>query len=389
MNLYEIVHSDNKAQTLNYFPQVRSACERVLTLADGTTKLNFSSCDYLGMANNALMKNAAINAIQEYGTNISGPMIFCGYTRYHEELEKRYAELFQVNHALMYTTSYQANIGALPVIAEDIELIIMDKLCHVSLYDAVKLSGKPFRVYQHNNMKKLADIIKNNMGKRILIVSDGVFSADGDFCNIPELCKLKSIYSDIMLYIDDAHGVGTLGENGCGLVEVSGCLGEVDIIIGTMSKSFGSTGGFCIIRDDILAQKVKYKSSTYNASRSVSPGVAAASCTALQINQWEGKARRAKLVELVTYAHQRLEGTRVNKQLSVSAVIPVIFETVEQAIAVNSYLLRHNIMVSLFVPPYVEKNKSRLRITIIYHHTKEDIDTLVTVLDNAIEKVIC
>lgn len=387
MNLYEMISSDNDSVKLHYFPRVRSACGRFLSLESGKKNLNFSSCDYLGLADNQLMKDAAIQAIQKYGTNISGPMIFCGYTEYHEELESRYAQMYSVNYSLMYTTSYQANIGALPIIAEDVDLIVMDKLCHVSLYDAVKLSGKPFRVYQHNNISKLTDILKNNVGEKILIVSDGVFSADGDFCDVPALCELKNRWPDILIYIDDAHGVGALGENGCGLVEASGCLGKVDVIIGTMSKSFGSTGGFCVILDDVLAQKVKYKSATYNASRAVSPGVAAASCMALEINKHEGRTRRAQLAELIDYAHQRLARTKVNKQHSVSAVIPVIFEKAEQAAAVNDYLLRRNIMASLFVPPYVEKNKSRLRITLTSNHTKEDIDLLVDSLEWAISHI--
>ncbi|MCT2386079.1 aminotransferase class I/II-fold pyridoxal phosphate-dependent enzyme [Erwinia pyrifoliae] len=388
MSLYELVNAENDTVNLHYFPHVRSACGRHLDLANGDKNINFSSCDYLGMADNSRMKDAAIEAIKKYGTNISGPMIFCGYTEHHEELERRYSEMYSVNHALMYTTSYQANIGTLPVIAEEVDLIVMDKLCHVSLYGAIKLSGKPFRVYQHNNILKLTDIVKNNLGKKILIVSDGVFSADGDFCDVAALCDLKARWPGIILYIDDAHGVGALGETGCGLVEASGCLGKVDVIIGTMSKSFGSTGGFCIIKDDTLAQKVKFKSATYNASRAVSPGVAAASCMALEINKQEGKARRAQLAELINYAHRRLEQTKVNKQYSVSAVIPVIFEKAEQAAAVNDYLRQKKIMASLFVPPYVEKNKSRLRITLTSNHTFEDIDLLVEALEKAISNII-
>ncbi|EMW5167379.1 MULTISPECIES: aminotransferase class I/II-fold pyridoxal phosphate-dependent enzyme [Raoultella] len=387
MSLYEMVSAENDDVKLHYFPRVRSACGRHLNLENGDKNLNFSSCDYLGMADNQLMKDAAIKAIQKYGTNISGPMIFCGYTEYHEELENRYAEMYQVNSSLMYTTSYQANIGALPIISEDVDLIVMDKLCHVSLYDAVKLSNRPFRVYQHGNISKLTDIVKNNPRKKILVVSDGLFSADGDFCDVAALCELKERYPGIVLYIDDAHGVGAFGENGCGLVEASGCMGKVDVIIGTMSKSFGSTGGFCIIKDDALAQKVRYKSATYNASRAVSPGVAAASCMALEINQREGKIRRAELAELVNYAHHRLEQTPVNKMYSVSAVIPVIFEKAGQAAAVNDYLLQNNIMTSLFVPPYVEQNKSRLRITLTRNHTKEDIDLLAEALEQAIFRI--
>jgi 7-keto-8-aminopelargonate synthetase-like enzyme len=384
MNLFEIVN--NKEIKLHYFPRVRTACGRYLNLENEQRYLNFASCDYLGMANTPEMKSAAVKAIDKYGTNISGPMIFCGYTEYHEELERRYAEMYKSENALMYTTSYQANIGVLPVVAQDVDFIIMDKLCHVSLYDAAKISGKPIRVYQHKNIERLKSILHCYNDKKILLVSDGVFSADGDFCDVQGLCDLKLIHSNLTIYIDDAHGVGALGETGCGLVEECGCLGKVDVIIGTMSKSFGSTGGFCIFKDDALAQKVKYKSSTYNASRSVSPGVAAASCMALELNRKEGGIRRSQLKKLVDYAHKKLESANINKKDSVSAVIPILFKKAEQAAAVNDYLINKNILVSLFVPPYVENNKSRLRITLTSNHTFEDIDYLVENLHEAISE---
>jgi putative 8-amino-7-oxononanoate synthase/2-amino-3-ketobutyrate coenzyme A ligase len=385
MSIFDIYHNKSLNITPTFFPKVRSPTDRTLLLSDGSLKLNFSSCDYLGLSNNKEMKRAAITAIREYGTNISGPMIFCGYTRYHEMLEKKLAEIYGVQEGIIYTTSYQANIGVIPVIAQDVDIIVMDKLCHVSLYNAVNISKKSFRVYPHNNLKVLENIIKNNNDKTILIISDGVFSADGDFCDIKGLVKLKETYKNIYLYIDDAHGVGALGKNGLGIIEEENCIDSVDILVGTMSKSYGSTGGFCIVRDSVLAKKIKLNSSTYNASRAVSPGVAAASYMALNIIEREGNKRRSKLNDLVNYAHKKIEKLGINKLNSKSYVIPIVFDSPEKAIEANNHLITSGILSSLFIPPYVEKNKTRLRITISYNHLKKDIDKLcqeLTIIKN-------
>ena len=387
MKVEDLISKTKELGTYNYFPQVRSACGRELLLNNGKSVLNFASCDYLGLSNHQKIKEAAIEAIKVYGTNISGPMIFSGYTEYHEKLEASYQSLYDDRTTLMFTTSYQANIGVLPVLAQDFDLILMDKLSHVSLYDAVKLSGKKFRVYSHNNMSLLANLVKKNAGQRILIVTDGVFSADGDFADLPAICQLKQQYPLIKLYVDDAHGVGMLGKTGQGLVQHFNCLEQVDFVIGTMSKAFGSTGGFVSFADPQLAKNVRYRSATYNASRAVSPGVAAASCMSLEINNEEGDHRRKYLAELSKYAHSQLTTIDINTLSSDSAVIPVVFSDPLVASKVNHLLLGQGILGSLFVPPFVENLKSRIRLCLTFNHTKSDIDRLLEALTTAIKNV--
>lgn len=384
MNIDLLASKTKEQGTYAYFPQVRSACDRELILRSGKSVLNFSSCDYLGLANHEKIKMAAINAIKVYGTNISGPMIFCGYTEYHEKFEALCTELYENRTSLMFTTSYQANIGVLSLVAQEYDLILIDKLAHISLYDAVKLSGKKFRVYTHNNVEVVNKIVESNIGMNILIVTDGVFSADGDFANLTALCKIKHQHPNVKLYVDDAHGVGMLGNKGQGLVEHYNCLDDVDFLIGTMSKAFGSTGGFVNFKNPQLAESIRFRCSTYNASRAVSPGVAAASCMALNINKEEGDSRRQYLKELVEYTHDALSLLNINTLHSKSAVIPIVFSDPLIASRVNHLLMEQGVLGSLFIPPYVERLKSRVRLCLNFNHTKSDIDKLLHVLELAI-----
>lgn len=380
MRIDDVAFKSKELGYYTYFPKVRSACGRDMTLADGRTLLNFASCDYLGLSNHDGMKAAAIAAIQAYGSNIGGPMIFSGFTEFHERLQDSYRDLYDGRTTLMFTTSYQANFGVIPLAAERADLIVLDKLSHVSIWDGVKLSGRPFRAYSHGDVETLEQLIQLNQDKKLLIISDGVFSADGDVADLVTLVGLKQLHPNLEIYIDDAHGVGMLGATGQGACEAAGVVAQVDYIVGTMSKAFGSSGGFVVFKDEAFAERVRFRCPTYNASRSVSPGVASASCTALEINATEGPARRAKLAELTRYTHEQLAALGVDKLSSRTAVIPVIFKDPMEAARVNAALVDKGIMGSLFVPPFVPNHQSRIRLCLTYNHTVADVDYCIAAL---------
>ncbi|WP_260958572.1 aminotransferase class I/II-fold pyridoxal phosphate-dependent enzyme [Pseudomonas citri] len=384
MRIDDVAFKSKELGFYTYFPQVRSACGRDMTLLDGRTMLNFASCDYLGLSNHPRMKESAISAIQKYGSNIGGPMIFSGFTEYHERLQQRYSELYTGRTALMFTTSYQANFGVIPLAAERADLILLDKLSHVSIWDGVKLSGSPFRAYSHANVEMLEQLVLLNLDKKILIVTDGVFSADGDVADLEKITRLKQLHPALEIYIDDAHGVGMLGNSGQGACEAAGVLSDIDYIVGTMSKAFGSSGGFVVFKDEEFAEKVRFRCPTYNASRSVSPGVASASCTALEINAAEGSVRRAGLAELTRYTHEQIDALGVDKLYSKTAVIPVVFKDPMEAARVNAGLVEKGIMGSLFVPPFVPKHQSRIRLCLTYNHTRSDVDYCIDALRQVI-----
>jgi len=380
MRIDDVAFKSKELGYYTYFPQVRSACGRDMTLVDGRKMLNFASCDYLGLSNHELMKEAAIDAIRKYGSNIGGPMIFSGFTEYHERLQKGYSEWYAGRTSLMFTTSYQANFGVIPLAAEGADLILLDKLSHVSIWDGVKLSGRPFRAYSHANIDMLEQLVLLNRDKKILIITDGVFSADGDIADLRRIIRLKHLHPELEIYIDDAHGVGMLGTTGQGACEAAGVVSEIDYIVGTMSKAFGSSGGFVVFKNEAFAEKVRFRCPTYNASRSVSPGVASASCTALEINASQGAERRARLAELTHYTHEQIDALGIDKLYSKTAVIPVIFKEPMEAARVNAGLVDKGIMGSLFVPPFVPNHQSRIRLCLTYNHTKADVDYCIDVL---------
>lgn len=363
--------------TYTLFPKIRSACGRSLILEGGNEVINFASCDYLGLSDNEEIKSAAIEAIKKYGTNISGPMIFSGYTEYHEMLEQSYETLFNSRKSLMFTTSFQVNTGVIPIISQRYDLIVMDKLSHVSLYNGVQASGKKFIIFPHKNIEILNKIIITNKGKEILLITDGVFSADGDFADLSLLSDLKKNNPNVSLYVDDAHGVGMLGDRGQGLAEETNSLNNIDFLVGTMSKAFGSTGGFISFLNDDIYDIIRHVCPTYNASRAVSPGVAAASCMSLELNKREGASRRKSLLRLSKYAHSKFKFHNINILKSESAVIPLVFKDPVQAAKVNSLLFEKGILGSLFVPPYVERLKSRIRLNLTYNHLQSDVDMLI------------
>ncbi|MEB0225222.1 aminotransferase class I/II-fold pyridoxal phosphate-dependent enzyme [Pseudomonas sp. 10S4] len=384
MRIDDVALKSKELGYYTYFPQVRSACGRDMTLADGRKMLSFASCDYLGLSNHERMKESAIAAIREYGSNIGGPMIFSGFTEYHERLQNGFNELYAGRTSLMFTTSYQANFGVIPLAAERADLILLDQLSHVSIWDGVKLSGCPFRAYIHANVEMLEQLVRLNQDKRILIITDGVFSADGDVADLRKITRLKQIHPSLEIYIDDAHGVGMLGGSGQGACESAGVVSDIDYIVGTMSKAFGSSGGFVVFKDEAFAERVRFRCPTYNGSQSVSPGVASASCTALEINATEGVVRRHQLAELTRYTHEKIDSLGVDKLYSKTAVIPVIFKDPMEAARVNAELVGKGIMGSLFVPPFVPNHQSRIRLCLTYNHTIADVDYCVDALGKII-----
>lgn len=369
-----------------FFPKIRSACGRIIK-TDTSELINFASCDYLGLSNNDEMKNAAIEAIRKYGTNISGSISLSGYTEYHEAFEAKLSKMYNGYNALMFTTSFLGNAGAISMIVGKDDIVLADKLCHSSLIHGIIVSGAKLRVYRHNDMNNLENLLKdyNIQNKKVLIVTDGVFSADGDSANLKDIVLLSEKYN-AKIYVDDAHGVGVLGEKGLGLVESHDVLGRVDYILGTMSKAFGSSGGFLMVKDNLDYEIMKHLCSTYITSRSSSPGVVAASLKSLEINDREGLMRRKKVMDLSNKMTNLLRKQGLNLANTTTPIIPVIFRDKIYTGNLCKELINSGFLVSHFPPPYVEKNKSRLRIGMTYNHLESDINSFSSILKEIMTK---
>lgn len=385
-----IVHFDDLSKSGNYtfFPVVKTASSREIVLENVQKLVNFGSCDYLGLSNDDRLKTAAQNAISCLGTNISGAMLMSGYTYLHRNFESALASMFEGYHALMFTTSFLANLGAIPMIVGHKDVIIMDKLSHSCLIQGALLSKAKIRVYKHNDMEDLEQILREyeNTDTKKVVLTDGVFSADGDLANLASLVSLCERYNAIS-YVDDAHGVGILGDNGCGLAEHCGVLGRVDFISGTMSKSFGSTGGFLLIKDQSTYNLIRHTCHCYTGSRAVSPGVVAASLESLEINKTEGVMRRKKAASLAGLMISELTKNKFNILHTETPIVPIVFGGVATTGRIAKELMDKGFLASHFLPPFVEHNKARLRVGVTYNHTEEDVISFIHCLSGIAKNI--
>lgn len=386
-----IKHFDDLTRSgdYNFFPVVQTASSRQIVLENGQKLVNFGSCDYLGLSNDHRMKAAAQSAIDNLGTNISGAMLFSGYTYLHRNFESSLASMFNGYYALMFTTSFLANLGAIPMIVGSNDVIIMDKLSHSCLMQGALLSKAQIKVYKHNDMEHLEQILKEyeNTDIKKMVLTDGVFSADGDIANLTSLVSLCERYNAIS-YVDDAHGVGTLGANGCGAAEHFGVLGKVDFISGTMSKAFGSTGGFLLTKNMDIYKLIRHTCSCYWGSRAVSPGVVGASLASLEVNKVEGNMRRKKVEALAKLMVSELSKNKFNILYTETPIVPIVFGDVSTTGRIAKELMNKGFLVSLFLYPLVGHNKARLRIGVTYNHMQEDVISFVRCLSDIAKNVI-
>jgi 7-keto-8-aminopelargonate synthetase-like enzyme len=327
------------------------------------------------------LKQASIKAIEEFGTNISGAVALSGYTVLHRDFERATEQLFAGFKSLMFTTSYLASLGAIQCIVGRGDLVAIDKLSHSSLFQAAQLSHASMRVFQHSDMQSLEAILRRHKAGRKLVVSDGVFSVDGDIAPVAVLSELCARHG-ALLYIDDAHGVGMLGDTGKGVIEESNCL--PDFLLGTMSKAFGSSGGFLLIRNEETHRAMRHFCPTYASSRASAPGVVGASICALGLNELEGRERRNHLLSLSRRFAKRLRDSGVDVGDTSTPIIPISFNDPCKATRVAKQLLDCGILTAPFIPPFVPKGWSRLRISVTWHHSLSDVEEVAEAIIKAL-----
>jgi 8-amino-7-oxononanoate synthase len=359
-----------------FFPVIESASERIVTVRGRGELINFSSCDYLGLSNDNRLKAAAVAAIERFGTNVSASIAISGQTAVHANLEAALSSLFDNRPAMLFTTSYLANLGVLGTMADETSTVYSDRANHASLIDGIVLSRARLRTYRHNDVDMLSSLLQRDKdAARKIVVTDGLFSADGDFCRLKDLVTLAEQH-DAMLILDSAHDLGAFGPTGRGLAEAQGLLDRVDLIVGTMSKAFGSTGGFVIGREESIT-RLKHRSAPFHSSRTFSPGVAAASLEALRVVRSEGHARRAALMENAETLRGMLRDNDFDTLNTESYVVPVIYPDTETTLRTAHWLQENGILVAPFIFPSVPRGKERLRLGVTSTHTKDDLHVVM------------
>lgn len=345
----------------------------------GNRYLSFCSNNYLGLADHPRIKEAAMEAISSYGWGARASRLMSGTSILHERLETEIARFKSTEAALVFPTGYMANLGAICSLAGRGDLIICDRFNHASIIDASRQSGADLRVYAHNDVEALERILTraSHNYEKILIVTDGVFSVDGDIAPIPEIVSVAGRFAhQVMTMVDDAHGTGVFGRRGGGLLEHFGRKGGVDIQMGTLSKALGGTGGF-VAGSRELIEFLKNKSRSFIFTTAIPPAACAAGLEALRlIGGDEGIERRERLWEGCRHLEKGLNaiGFRTTVQ---SPIVPVILGEPQRALDAAKILFEKNLLVPAVRPPTVPRGTSRLRISLTSDHVIEHLDLLL------------
>ena len=346
---------------------------------NGKSYLSFCSNNYLGLANHPKIKQAAIDAINQYGWGTGASRLVSGNMTLHQELEKKIAEFKCTEASLLFPTGYMANLGAICAIVSKGDIVIGDKLNHASIVDGCRQSGATFRVYPHKDLSQLESLLqRSSIYRRRLIVTDSLFSMDGDTAPLPEILKIAKRY-DAIIMIDDAHATGVFGQHGKGMIEHYGLEGKIDIIMGSLSKAIGSIGGF-IAGSKHLIEFLKNKARSFIYTTALPPAVCAASLAGLALVQ-EDTSLIDKLWENIEYLKSRLSEFTNNVTIQ-SPIIPVIVGSAEDAVNLSNKLYQNGILIPAIRPPTVPPGTSRLRISLMTTHSKDDINRLIDVLKN-------
>ncbi|HTV61183.1 MAG TPA: 8-amino-7-oxononanoate synthase [Verrucomicrobiae bacterium] len=348
----------------------------------GKTLLNFSSNDYLGLANHPALKTAAVRAIEKFGVGSGASRLVCGSLAPFHELEESLAYFKRTQAALTFSSGYATAIGTLCALLGRDDTVILDKLVHACIIDAAKLSGAKIRVFAHNDLADLEDKLtwaKSQSGKqksRTLVVTETIFSMDGDAAPLREIVGLKNKFG-AWLMVDEAHATGVVGGNGRGLADEAGIAAQIEIQMGTLGKGLGTSGGYiCGSRPlvDLLVNRAR----TFIFSTAPVPASAAAATAAIQLLQSpEGEQRRNAL-------HQRLEQFNSNFHAQNpkprGAIIPIVLGDEDKALAASAKLREQGIFIPAIRFPTVARGKARLRLTLNAAHSASDVSTLVDAL---------
>jgi 8-amino-7-oxononanoate synthase len=345
---------------------------------DGRILLNFSSNDYLGLANEPELKEATIQAVEKFGAGSGASRLICGSLAPHHELEEALASFKRAEAALTFATGYTAAVGTISALVGKEDVVVIDKLVHASIVDGARLSGAKLRVFAHNDLNDLEKILKwaervqgpKSKGQsqaRVLIVTESVFSMNGDCAPLREIVELKNKYG-AWLMVDEAHATGIYGKNRRGLAEELGVSSDIDVQMGTLGKALGASGGY-IAGSRTLVDYLVNRARSFIFSTAPVPAAAAAATAGIRfVQSAKGEERRKMLWERIEEFQSKSSSPNFS-----SAIIPVIIGNETKAVETAAALLKQNIYVPAIRYPTVARNKARLRVTMTAAHEKQDV----------------
>lgn len=367
----EYIKNNNLYRKIKYLSEPQDK----YTTIDGRKILLMSSNNYLGLCNNENVKQSAIEAIQKYGLGSGGSRLTTGSYDLHRELERKIAIFKNYEDALIFNTGYMANLGVISAICDENYYIFSDELNHASIIDGCRLSKGKIIVYKHNDVKDLEDKIKALNPSKGIIISDSVFSMDGDICNFDKIYEIAKRYN-LLTILDDAHATGVIGKTGRGSSEYF--KNKPDITIGILSKAIGSEGGFVCSSENII-DFLRNKARSFIFSTALSPAVINGAIKSFEIIE-ENIELVQKLSNNISYTCKRLNEIGFNIS-SDSPIIPILIGDEEKAVKLSELLLENGIFIPAIRYPTVKKGCAILRLTIMATHNYEDIDYMIDIIN--------
>jgi 8-amino-7-oxononanoate synthase len=378
----EQLEAAKQGDLLPYFRILESQAGPVVEM-EGRETIMLGSNNYLGLTTDERVKQAARDALEQYGTGVTGSRLLNGTTPMHVELERELADWMGSEDVIVYTTGYQSNLGAIGALLEPRDTVICDAGDHASILDGCKLSGARLRPFRHNRMDKLETMLERAAADQSgsLVVVDGVFSMEGDVCNLPpivELCRRHGA----RLMVDEAHGVGVLGTRGTGACELFGLEDEVDLRMGTFSKSLASCGGFIAGSEEVI-EYLRIASRSFIFSASAVPAAVGAALGALRIIRSEGPELMARLLDNASYLRQGFRdlglrvvepGTLPDGSEATTPVVPVVVGEDWQAVMLWKALFEAGVYTNVAIHPAVPPGGALLRTSLMATHEREHLD---------------
>ncbi len=377
VNQYDVPDQLKNSGLYPYFREIESE-QHTEVMIDGKPTLMFGSNSYLGLTNHPKLKEAAIKAVQQYGTGCAGSRFLNGTLKIHTELEEALADYIGKEAVLLYSTGFQANLGAIAPFSGRNDCVIIDEMVHASIIDGTRLGFGKVMKYRHNDMQSLEQQLQRVDSDGIkMIVVDGVFSMEGDIANLPVITKLAEKY-DATLIVDDAHATGVIGRMGRGTGDHFGLANKVDMVVGTFSKSLASLGGF-IAADHAVINYLKHNSRTVIFSASMTPSSAASALAALEIIRSEPE-RIEKLWQNTYYAMAQLRDAGFEIGHTESPIIPIYIRDNPKTFQLTMMMAKDGVFVNPIVSPAVRPSDSLIRFSLMATHTFEQIDRAVAVM---------
>jgi 8-amino-7-oxononanoate synthase len=342
----------------------------VITI-DGQKKVCFASNNYLNLANNGQIIKAVKMGLDLYGYGSGASRLISGSCQIHHQAENALAEFVQKQAALIFPSGWMANQAIIRTIPQKGDLLLLDKLCHSSIIDAAACSDCQFKTYRKDNLTRLEKLLSQNHHQKKFIITESVFSMDGDCADLIELVRIKQKYGAILI-VDEAHSIGCFGDNGNGLASQLGVLSEIDIFIGTLGKAFGLYGGFVASNKAVIDYLIN-KAKPFIYTTAISPINSCAIIAALELIK-DGHQTRQKLMQNAEFVRKKLTDNNIDIAKSTTYIIPVIIGQKERTIEISQNLFEKGYYCPAIRPPTVPNNSSRLRISIQSEHTKQQLE---------------